>query len=379
MLGFVRFALLALAVIAVGTSASLAADPTEKRLGLVIGNAEYKSGPLPTAANDAGLIAQTLQAAGFDVMGARDLDGDTLRHTFRDFVDKVSAAGPNAVAFVYMSGHGLQFEGDNFFVPVDARIDRDLDVPSQALRISDYVRLLGSLKAKAVVVVLDAARANPFARTGQPLAGGLTLVEPAPGVLLAFNAAPGTISPVEQPPYGSYAQALAEMIREGGLPVGAVFDRVRLRVNEATHGAAVPWHVSQIQSSFVFFQRGPDAPVTEASYQSAEIRRARPIREFNVEDAYHAALERDTLQGYIDFLDIYSDHPLAKRVRAMVAARREAITWRKTRLADTPDAYWSYLDRYPRGPHAWDARRRLYSPDRGRKRSPRLLKRRRLL
>src|SRR5437763_8827341 len=50
---------------------------------------------------------------------------------------------------------------------------------------------------------------------------------------------------------------------------------------------------------------------------------------------------------------------MAKRVRAILAARREAITWRRTYLADTPDAYWSYLRRYPRGPHAWDARRRL--------------------
>jgi uncharacterized caspase-like protein len=190
-----------------------AAAQQEKRFGLVIGNSEYASGPLPTSANDAGLIAQTLQASGFDVMGARDLDGDALRNTFRDFVDKVSSEGPGAVAFVYLAGHGVQYEGENYFVPIDARIDRDVDVPLRALRLSDYVRALGGLNAKAVIVVLDAAREAPFARSGQPLAGGLALVEPGPGMLWAFNAAPGTISPMGQPPYSPYAQALAEMMR----------------------------------------------------------------------------------------------------------------------------------------------------------------------
>src|ERR1700693_4043376 len=77
------------------------AQTQEKRIALVIGNAGYQAGALATPANDAGLIAQTLQAAGFDVVGARDLDDDSLRHAFRDFVDKASASGPNTVAFVY--------------------------------------------------------------------------------------------------------------------------------------------------------------------------------------------------------------------------------------------------------------------------------------
>ncbi len=331
----------------------------EKRFGLVIGNSEYPNGPVPTSANDAGLIAQTLQASGFDVMGARDLDGDALRNTFRDFVDKVSSEGPGAVAFIYLAGHGVQYEGENYFVPVDARIDRDVDVPLRALRLNDYVRPLGALKAKAVIVVLDAAREAPFARSGQPLAGGLALVEPAPGMLWAFNAAPGTISPMGQPPYGPYAQALAEMMREGGLSLEGVFERTRLRVHEATSGGEVPWHASQVRAPFVFFERSADAP-PEISHTSAQARRERPIRAFDdAREAYLAALERDTLDGYADFLRAYPDHALAKRVRAIVAARREAITWRRARNSDRPEAYWSYLDRYPNGPHAPDARRRL--------------------
>ena len=77
------------------------AAQTEKRIALVIGNAGYQAGALNTPAHDAGLIAQTLQAAGFDVVGARDLDQDTLRHAFRDFVEKATASGPDTVAFIY--------------------------------------------------------------------------------------------------------------------------------------------------------------------------------------------------------------------------------------------------------------------------------------
>ena len=112
----------------------------EKRIALVIGNAAYQVGsPLATPANDAGLIAQTLQAAGFDVVGARDLDQDSLRHAFRDFLDKATNSGPDTVAFVYVGGYGLQLEGENCFVPIDAKIARDSDIPAQSLRISTTV------------------------------------------------------------------------------------------------------------------------------------------------------------------------------------------------------------------------------------------------
>ncbi|WP_454620561.1 caspase family protein [Bradyrhizobium cenepequi] len=331
------------------------AQEQEKRLALVIGNGAYAAGALPTTANDAGLVAQTLQAAGFDVAGARDLDGETLRKSFREFVQKVQEAGPNAVAFVYLAGYGVQLTGENYFLPVDAKIARDIDVPVEGLRLSDYMRQLSALPVKANIIVLDAARANSFAKEGQPLAGGLALVEPDAKMLVAFNAAPGTIAPEGQPPYGAYAQALAEMIRAGGLPLPDLFDRVRLRVSEMTKGAQIPWNAQKIDTPFMFFERQPDAPPTQVDASVHD----KPIRDFDAKDAYAAALERDTLQGYEDFLQAFPNDPLAKRVRAIVAARREAITWGRTYRTDTPDAYWSYLHRYPRGPHTADARRRL--------------------
>ncbi len=141
------------------------------------------------------------------------------------------------------------------------------------------------------------------------------------------------------------------MIRTGGLPLPEVFNRVRLRVNEASKGAQVPWDSQKVDAAFTFFERAPDAPAAPPPDQVAAIRN-KPIRDLGVQDAYAAVLERDTLPAYEEFLAAYPGDPMAKRVRAIAAARREAITWRRTYRADTPNAYWSYLRRYPHGPHA---------------------------
>src|SRR6516165_6756384 len=351
--------ILFLSAAAVFFACAATAQQTEKRIALVVGNAAYQAETLPTAANDAGLIAQTLQAAGFDVVGARDLDQDALRRSFRDFLDKATGSGPDTIAFIYFAGYGLQLEGENYLVPIDARIARDTDVAASAVRASDYLRPLAALKLKASIVVFDAARPSPFARSGPPLAGGLALVEPEPGLLLAYNAAPGTVAPEGPGPYGAYAQALAELMRDGGLPLASVFDRARLRVNDVTKGAEVPWHASKVETSLVFFERALDAPPPAVSTEQTAAVRSRPLGDLGAPEAYAAALDRDTLDGYSEFLTAYPGDPMATRVRAIAAARREAMTWQRTRVVDTPPAYWSYLRRYPQGPHAADAQRRL--------------------
>jgi uncharacterized caspase-like protein len=343
----------------IGSAAAQQSAAQEKRIALVVGNGAYAKAPLPTAANDAGLIAQTLQAAGFDVIGARDLDADSLRKSFRDFLQKAQASPADTVALVYLAGYGLQLAGENYFIPVDSTIDHDIDIPVEGLRVSDYTRQLAAVPFKASVIVLDAARQQPFVTGGNPIASGLALVDPSPNMLIAFNAAPGTVAANETGNYGVYAQSLAEMIRTGGLSLPEVFDRVRLRVSETSKGAQIPWDAQKIQAQFTFFDRAPDAPPVQGATDQVAAIRERPIRDLSVQDAYTAALARDTMQGYEDFLATYPGDPLARRVRAILAARREATTWRRTYLADTPEAYWSYLRRYPRGPHAWDARRRL--------------------
>ena len=326
------------------------------RVALVVGNATYRDAALATPANDAGLVAQTLQAAGFDVVGARDLDGQSLRTAFRDFLQKAAAAGPDMQAFVYLAGRAVQYNGDNYFVPVDAQINRDADVPIEAIRIADFTHALAATPGRARIIVLDGARANPYATQGSPLAPGLALVDPERGELIAFNAAPGTLAGDEEGPYGVYGKTLSGAIRQGGVDIVQAFDQTRVSVNSETQGALLPWSASKLDGPFYVFERAADAPPPALSFAETE---RRPISSFSAEDAYAAAVERDTLKGYREFLAAYPHSDQARRVRAILAVRREAAYWRRTVGADTPRAYWTYLHTYPKGPHIPDARRRL--------------------
>jgi uncharacterized caspase-like protein len=335
-----------------------AQDAHNPRIALVIGEAAYLDQTLPTSANDAGLVAQVLQAAGFDVVGARDLDEKSVRAALRDFLDKANAAGPDMQAFVYLAGRAVQYEGDNFFVPIDARIDRASDAPIEAVRLTDFTHALAAAPGVARIVVIDGARANPYARGGSRLAGGLALVEPETGELIAFNSAPGSIGADEPGPYGIYAKTLAGTMREGGVGIDDVFAQVRVAVNQATAGAQVPWDASKLGAPYYIFERAADAPPPREVVALSEARR-RPIKSFPVDQAYAAAVERDTLDGYDQFVVAYPDSPQARRARAILAARREALFWRRARAGDDKRGYWTYLDRYPHGPHAGDADRRL--------------------
>lgn len=353
-----KFHRLAVAVVLIGAMAPLStkafAQSTTSRLALVIGEAQYRDAPLTTAANDGGLMADLLRQAGYDVTGAANLSQDQIRSSFREFLEKVAAVGPRAEVFVYMSGKGLQFAGENYLAPIEATIANSASVPAEAVRLSDFIGPLEGMPAQARVIVLDIARPNNFGRTGEPLASGLAIVDAPPNTLVAFNAAPGTIAPDEPGPYGAYARSLAEMLRQPGLPLNDAFAQVRLRVNEATRGGQTPWNVTKLSASMALFAPAAGAPAV------APLPRARrPMREVSPQEAYGYAVEADTFAAYNDFLAAYPNDPLARRVRVMLAARREAITWRRTYVANTPDAYWTYLQRYPRGPHAADAARRL--------------------
>jgi hypothetical protein len=150
------------------------------------------------------------------------------------------------------------------------------------------------------------------------------------------------------------------MIGTGGLSVDDVFTRVRLRVNEKTNGVAVPWYASKITQAFLFTERTPDAPPPAQQVVSATQLRSQPIAQFRGDqEAYNAALERDTITGYEDFIAAFPDSPYVRRARALIAVRREAVMWRRAVSINTREAYWSYLERYPQGAHVADAERRL--------------------
>src|SRR6266850_8370764 len=134
----------------------------QQRIALVIGNAAYPKGPLQTSLADGGLVAEALTSIGFEIVEGADVNSSDLRKVFRDFLDKVNAAGPDTIAFVYYNGYALQFEGDNYLIPVDAQLERDSEIPIQGIRLFDLLRPLADTPAVEQANALDGNFAIPF-------------------------------------------------------------------------------------------------------------------------------------------------------------------------------------------------------------------------
>jgi hypothetical protein len=336
--------------------APVCAQQTEPRIAFVVGNASYGPGVLPNALNDAGLVAEALRSIGFEIVEGADLGQADLLRSFRDFLASVEASGPDTLAVVYFSGHALSFEGDNFLLGVDARLERDTDIPIEAVRLPDLLRPLAASPARAKVVMIDAARPLPFRPRGRGLARGLEAIEAPPGMLVAFSSAPGTVAPGRPGDYGAYAVAIAEMLRAPGIDLDTAFTHIRSRTHLSTQGQQTPWHVSALTEPIELV---PPEAATAVVPPPPRLRAPRPMIEIGPDEAYALAIEMDTLEGYVAFVEVYPRHPYAPRIWAMIRARREALAWMRALHINTPQAYWTYLRRYPNGMYAFDAERRL--------------------
>ena len=135
----------------------------DKRVALVLGNSAYQNvAPLANPVNDSARIASTLKEAGFDVVDSRkDLSAADTRRALRDFADRSRDAD---IAVVYYAGHGIEVDGGNYLIPVDARLERDTDVYDEALSLDRVLVAIEPAK-KLRLVILDACRDNPFSRT----------------------------------------------------------------------------------------------------------------------------------------------------------------------------------------------------------------------
>src|ERR1700716_3212951 len=181
----------------------------QQRIALVIGNAAYAKGPIANSLADGGLVAEALTSIGFEIVEGADVNANDMRRLFGEFLAKVNAAGPDTIAFVYYNGYALQFEGDNYLIPVDAQLNRDSEIPIQGIRLFDLLRPLADTPATTKIVVLDAARPLPFQIQGGQLAAGLRATESSPGMIVAFSSAPSTVAQDGPGPYGAYATAIA--------------------------------------------------------------------------------------------------------------------------------------------------------------------------
>jgi uncharacterized caspase-like protein len=355
------------------------AAAAQSRVALVIGNGAYTAAPpLSTSVADAGLVAETLRAAGYDVTQLADVRAADIGQAMRGFLDKVAAAGPDGVAFFYYAGHGAQSGGENYLVPVDAKIAGDEDVAYEAFRLGDLVAELAQLPAAARIVILDAAHDHGFGRgTPRPVPPGLAMMDVPEGMQVAFNAAPGAVAPPAEGANSLYTTALVTLMRQPGLDMEQIVKGARLEVNQASAGAQVPWTVSSLGVDLRLFEAAAATPVPDALPPVAAPPAGAPVglvrvppkgeRTFNrdflrglsPDDAYQVVIEEDTLQGYQWFVELFPQHPFAGQVWDIINSRREAVLWRRTLAQNTRNAYWNYLKRYPDGAHAAEAQGRL--------------------
>ena len=154
----------------------------DKRVALVLANSAYQNvAPLANPANDGAVVASTLKDAGFDVVDyRRDLPAAETRRALRDFADRARDAD---IAVIYYAGHGIEVDGSNYLIPVDARLERDTDVYDEAFSL-DRILIAVEPVRKLRLVILDACRDNPFAKSmkrtvaSRAIGQGLAKVEP---------------------------------------------------------------------------------------------------------------------------------------------------------------------------------------------------------
>ncbi|QWG18215.1 caspase family protein [Bradyrhizobium sediminis] len=305
----------------------------EKRVALVLGNSAYQNAArLTNPINDGATIAATLKAAGFDVVDSRhDLPAAETRRALRDFADR---ARDSDIAVVYYAGHGLEVDGTNYLIPVDAKLERDTDVFDEALSLDRVLVAIEPAK-RLRLVILDACRDNPFSRNmkrtvaSRAIGQGLAKIEPtSPNMLIAYSAKAGSTAADGDGKNSPFTMALAKHLTTPGLDVRRAFGFIRDDVLKNT---------SNRQEPFVYGSLGgEDVPLVPAKPVAAPA--AAPNPQAEARRDYELALQIGNKDALNAFLVQYPEGFYASLARIQLAkfAAEEArvAATEKARLAE---------------------------------------------
>jgi uncharacterized caspase-like protein len=225
----------------------------EKKTALVIGNGEYKNGPLKNAVNDALDMAATLSEKGFTVILKQNASRSDMRDAIREFSNEINQGG---VGLFYYSGHGLQVDGVNYLVPIDANIEMKAEVAEECISASTVLRVMEYSNNRINVIILDACRNSPFRSFSRSDEKGITRMDPPKGAkqgsIIAFATAPGDVASDGEGRNGFYTSKLLKYINTPGLTLEEVFKKVRIEVSAESNGRQIPWENNSLTGDFFF-------------------------------------------------------------------------------------------------------------------------------
>jgi hypothetical protein len=226
----------------------------EQRIALVIGNSQYKDSPLPNPVNDARAIARALSDSGFKVTKKENAGQKEMQLALRDFGDALKAGG---VGLFYYAGHGMQVKGRNFLIPVDAQIQREDEVAYNSVDAGQVLDKMEAAANRLNIVILDACRNNPFARSFRSGGAGLAQMDAPVGTLVAFATAPGSVASDGDGQNGLYTQHLLQSMQKPGIKIEDVFKNVRAGVRRDSQGKQIPWESTSLEGDFIFVPQPP--------------------------------------------------------------------------------------------------------------------------
>jgi hypothetical protein len=276
---------------------------SERRVALVIGNGDYQDSPLKNSVNDARDMATALRGYGFTVIETINADRTDMRRAVREFGETVKDGG---IGLFYYAGHGIQVDGENYLVPVGTDIHTEDEVEDECLNASAVLRKMESANNRLNIIILDACRNNPFARSFRSGTRGLARMDAPTGSILAYATAPGSVASDGPGRNGLYTSKLLKWMAEPELEIGQLFRKVRTDVLEESNGQQVPWESSSLTGNFYFVAAEtapPPAPSQEnpkgkESYDEGKPAKEKPAevpREQTVSPITSAAITTDNI------------------------------------------------------------------------------------
>jgi len=228
---------------------NLTAQSNESRLALIIGNSEYKNGGvLKNSVNDANLMASTLKDLGFTVIKRTDATRAQMAQAVTEFWSKL---GQFNVALFYYAGHGVQVNGVNYLIPVDATLESRDMVAFEAISVNDISSKFEEYDKNINILILDACRNNPFKSWSRGGDRGFKAMNPASGTIIAFATSEGATADDGEGTNGLYTEQLVKQLRQP-VPIEKVFKLTRVEVERASNGKQSPQEWSKLKGDFYF-------------------------------------------------------------------------------------------------------------------------------